>query len=334
MTRSLHTHEIVSESPGAGLSRTLTSISSAHTTELMHYPRFATKVVNRWYHRHTLLIGDAAHVFPPFGGQGIASGIRDAQSLSWRLAFLSRLSVTKSVQEKFLTGWAHERRQATDHAMLATKTNGQITNQRGGMMALISRTVAGWLWMIPGIPATITKFAMGDMFRYQLCEGGFLLSEKNGGRKLPQIWLRKGGSGPVLSDTVFIQDMSHLALVVIVRESDETNDSRVAKSIQNAALPSQILNGKGITFLLLGNQGLTLQCRQESNRPLYRPCGAAELLKEGIKPIDGYDEKTLERRIGRSARFVVVRPDFYIHSVASDEGELVENLGEIVQYFK
>lgn len=39
---------------------------------------FTHKVVNRWFHKKTVLIGDAAHVFSPFGGQGIASGIRDA----------------------------------------------------------------------------------------------------------------------------------------------------------------------------------------------------------------------------------------------------------------
>jgi 2-polyprenyl-6-methoxyphenol hydroxylase-like FAD-dependent oxidoreductase len=47
--------------------------------ELATYPRalievlrcrpftFAHKIINRWYHRDTILIGDAAHVFPPFG---------------------------------------------------------------------------------------------------------------------------------------------------------------------------------------------------------------------------------------------------------------------------
>lgn len=34
---------------------------------------FSHKVVNRWYSRRTVLIGDAAHVFPPFGGQGIST---------------------------------------------------------------------------------------------------------------------------------------------------------------------------------------------------------------------------------------------------------------------
>ncbi|MBE3043023.1 FAD-dependent monooxygenase, partial [Candidatus Bathyarchaeota archaeon] len=46
-----------------------------------------------------MLIGDAAHVFPPFGGQGIATGIRDAQGLGWRLAMMSKLRLSPDVQQ-------------------------------------------------------------------------------------------------------------------------------------------------------------------------------------------------------------------------------------------
>ena len=53
--------------------------------------KFTHKVVNRWFDNRTILIGDAAHVFPPFGGQGIACGIRDAEELSWRIAILASL---------------------------------------------------------------------------------------------------------------------------------------------------------------------------------------------------------------------------------------------------
>lgn len=48
--------------------------------------RFEAKLAARWREGRIFLLGDAAHLTPPFAGQGMNAGIRDAHNLAWKLA--------------------------------------------------------------------------------------------------------------------------------------------------------------------------------------------------------------------------------------------------------
>jgi 3-(3-hydroxy-phenyl)propionate hydroxylase len=67
---------------------------------------FRARLAARFQAGRVFLLGDAAHLTPPFIGQGLAAGLRDADNLTWKLAYV----LTGQAGEGLLDSYDTERR--------------------------------------------------------------------------------------------------------------------------------------------------------------------------------------------------------------------------------
>lgn len=75
------------------------------------------RLADRYRDGRVFLVGDAAHIHPPTGGQGLNTSVQDAYNLGWKLA-----AVIAGAPEKLLDSYEEERRPvAADMLGLSTK---------------------------------------------------------------------------------------------------------------------------------------------------------------------------------------------------------------------
>lgn len=88
--------------------------------------QFHALVAKEWRRQRVFLAGDAAHQQPPFLGQGMCQGIRDAANLSWKLADV----VHERARDALLDSYGTERKGHVTELTSRIKGIGQLVGQR------------------------------------------------------------------------------------------------------------------------------------------------------------------------------------------------------------
>lgn len=87
--------------------------------------RFHALLAERWRQERVFLLGDACHQTPPFLGQGMCAGIRDAANLAWKLSMV----IQANASDALLDTYELERKPHVRDLVGAAKSLGQIVGE-------------------------------------------------------------------------------------------------------------------------------------------------------------------------------------------------------------
>ncbi|MGW3462231.1 FAD-dependent monooxygenase, partial [Streptomyces olivaceoviridis] len=152
-----------------------------------HSPRWlsrfgdATRQAERYRAGRVLLAGDAAHIHPPTGGQGLNLGVQDAFNLGWKLA----AEVAGWAPEGLLDSYHAERHPVGAAVLDNTRAQMTLLGTDPGATAL--RELFGRLMDFEEVNRYVTGIITAVDVRYDLGEGHDLL-----GRRLRDVQLKRG----------------------------------------------------------------------------------------------------------------------------------------------
>jgi 3-(3-hydroxy-phenyl)propionate hydroxylase len=112
---------------------------------------FRGLVADRWRAGRVFLLGDAAHLTPPFIGQGMCAGIRDAANLAWKLA----LVVRGDADERLLDTYEAERRSYARRVIQLAISIGWIMTGGTARTAATRRAALRLTTRLPGSPTRL-----------------------------------------------------------------------------------------------------------------------------------------------------------------------------------
>ncbi|MET8955945.1 bifunctional 3-(3-hydroxy-phenyl)propionate/3-hydroxycinnamic acid hydroxylase [Streptomyces sp. NPDC004533] len=160
---------------------------------------FRARLADRWRTGRIFLLGDAAHLTPPFIGQGLCAGLRDAHNLTWKLARV----LQQGADEELLDTYERERKPHARHVIRLAVAVGWAMTGGQDRAAALRRALVSAACRIPGVTATVSRdlspaLTAGPLVRCRPRPVARVLA----GTFCPQPWVIVDGRRMRLDDTL------------------------------------------------------------------------------------------------------------------------------------
>ena len=163
---------------------------------------FEARIAERWSRGRVFLAGDAAHLTPPFAGQGMNAGLRDAHNLSWKIWAVATGKAGPALLETYE---AERRRPAWNMVQLAVAM-GDIVMPQGDLDIAFRTSLVAWMDRFPAARDFIVQMKFKPPPRYD--DGAFVALHDQPfagslvGQMMPQPSMRRPDGGAVRLDDV------------------------------------------------------------------------------------------------------------------------------------
>lgn len=246
---------------------------------------FKAQVADRLVAGRVALLGDAAHLTPPFAGQGMNAGLRDAHNVGWKVALAAR----GLARPELLASYETERREPIRRMIDFAVTLGSIVMPSSPVQSEVMKVLLNVLNLFP----EAKDYVLNMKFK-------------------PKPWYRAGAfiAGPETPDDVPTAPGRMLVQPTVTGGAPE--ESRRLDDVL------------GPGFALVGVGAETAPALAAWRDPLWDSLGARKAaLGFGPEPGDGLWRieppfHDLDRVMGK---ILVVRPDRYVAAIADPAGE-------------
>jgi len=206
----------------------------------VHSPRWlsrfgdATRLAERYRVGRVLLAGDAAHILPPIGGQGLNLGVQDAFNLGWKLA----AQVHGWAPKTLLDTYEDERRPVAEEVLDNTRAQMELLSPEPGPQAV--RRLLTELLDFEEVNRRLMEKITAIGIRYEFGEAGELTDRL--GRRQRDIEVKQGS----------LYDLLHGGRGMLLDRTERLSAEGWSDRVDYIADPSAVL---GVPCILLRPDG-------------------------------------------------------------------------------